>query len=159
VVDKFLGRAQVAVQTTFAALDQIAGVVHPQLHRFLMRPIFGRMGAEPSGSRAVAALATHSVHQLERLSALLGRNRQGVTSKTFLRLVRPTDVQDFSNAHGHRIGQHLISARMFVLPRPDAVLVLRNAGDLPRLNASVATTAGTPSRAVVPPRRSVLRPQ
>src|SRR6478672_8093101 len=45
---------------------------------------------------------------------------------------------------------------MFVLPGPDAVLVLRNVGDLPGLNAAVATAGSTaPGPVVFSHRRSL----
>ena len=73
-----------------------------------------------------------------------------MTGQAFLVLLRwRLQIQDAADAQRDVIGEHLVGARMFVLSRPDAVLVLRNVGDLPGLNAAVATAGSAASGAIV----------
>jgi hypothetical protein len=97
----------------------------------------------------MAAFTTHAIDKFERLGTLFGRNGQGVTSETFLRLIRPADIENLSNSHRDGIGEHLVGARMLVLPSPDAVFVLRDVRDLPGLDAPMTTAAGAASGSVV----------
>jgi hypothetical protein len=72
-----------------------------------------------------------------------------MTGKAFLRLVGPPDAEQLSDPHRHRAGKHLVSSRVLVLSRPDAVLILRDTGDLLRLDASVTSTTRATAGTVV----------
>ena len=153
VIDEFFRGAHVTVQAGVAADGHIAQIDHAEFRLLLGRlilPILDRVRPQPARSRTVTTLATHAVVQVKSLGALLGWNRERVTGQAFLVLLRwRLQIQDAADAQRDVIGKHLIGARMFVLSGPDAVLVLRNVGDLFGLNAAVATAGSAASGAVV----------
>ncbi len=151
VVNKLFRRAEMAGKAALAALDEITHIEHAEFFdRALVRPVFDGVLAQPARRRAVAAFATHSIADVEGLSALLGRNRKGVTGQTARglggRMLKP---EDFANADRNGIGQHLIGAGVFVLARPDAVFILWNPSDGLRLNAAVAAAGRASASSVV----------
>ena len=73
-----------------------------------------------------------------------------MTGQAFLVLLRwRLQIQDAADAQRDVIREHLIGAGVLVLSGPDAVLVLRNVGDLSGLNAAVATAGSAASGAIV----------
>src|SRR5215467_552851 len=72
-----------------------------------------------------------------------------MAGETFCGLIGSSDVEDASDSHRDRVRKNLIGARVFVLTRPDAVLVLGDACHLPGLKAAVATAAGASAGTVV----------
>ena len=128
-----------------AAHGEIAKVPHTEaglLIRSFCLPVFNRVRTQPTRCRTVAMFATDAVADIEGLGALLGRDRERVTSQTFLILVgRRLQVQNPPHADRDVVRQDLVSTRMFVLSRPNAVFVLRNAEKGLGKNAAVATAS------------------
>src|SRR5580698_5590024 len=60
VVNRFFLAAQMAAEAFFAALSEVAGVVHAHRDGFFMRPVALGVWAEPSGGRAMATFAAHA---------------------------------------------------------------------------------------------------
>src|SRR5882762_10191046 len=102
---------------------QVAQVAHPKLSLLVSGaglPFFDGMRTQPTRRWAVAILATHPIADIEGLGAHFGCNRKRVAGKAFLVLVRRRlQVQNFPNAEGTIIRQHLVGASMFILPSPD----------------------------------------
>ena len=97
----------------------------------------------------MTVLAAHSIVNLETLRALLRRDRQRMTSQTFLILTRRClQPQNLPHPHRHIIRQHLIGPCMLILPGPNAVFILRNSRDRLRQDAPVTTARRTASRPV-----------
>ena len=72
----------------------------------------------------MAILTTDAVNKFKGLRALVGGNRECMTCEAFLRLVRPPDAEQFSDPDRHHVRQNLVSPRVLILSRPDAVLIL-----------------------------------
>ncbi len=69
---------------------------------------------------------------------------QGVTVQTaigFVGCIRETE--DFGHTQGDGIGKNAVGARMLVLGSPNAVLILRDAGDSLGLHCAMAIAGGT----------------
>ena len=79
-----------------------------------------------------------------------------MAGETLHGLIRAPDVEDASNSHRYWIRKNLIGPGVLILPRPDAVFVLRDPRHLLGLNAAVTTAAGASPGAVVLPDRCVL---
>ncbi len=81
VIDKLVGRTQMAGQALLAALDEVARGIHAApLDQLFVRPIGGiGVPPQPFGSWTMAGFAAHAVIQIEALCALVGRHRQRMT--------------------------------------------------------------------------------
>src|SRR4051794_13935705 len=84
MIDELFLIAQMAGEATFAALDQVARVVHPELDRFLKGPPARGVGSEPVGCRTVAVFAAHAVVIIKSTGALGNRDIQRMTSQAFV---------------------------------------------------------------------------
>jgi hypothetical protein len=80
VIDKLVRRPHVTRQASFAAHDQISGVVHAELNGLFMRPILCGVRTQPPRGWTMAAFAANPINQLEGFCALFGWHGQGVTS-------------------------------------------------------------------------------
>src|SRR5271157_931688 len=74
-------------------------------------------------------LATNAIVEFEGCGTHIFGHIQGVTGKAFLRFIGLLDgrLQHLAHAQRYRIGEHTVSARVFVLRRPDAELILPDA--------------------------------
>src|SRR4030081_1080120 len=153
VIDRFLFGSNVTIEASMAAYSEVAQIAHPKLNLLVSSarlPFLNRMRTQPTRRWTVAMLAAHPVADIETLRPHSRSDRKRMASETFLVLVRrPLQVENFSNAEGNVIRQHLVGASMLVLPCPDAVLVLRNTRDLFRLDAPMTTAGRASARPVV----------
>src|SRR5262249_52020785 len=109
-----------------------------------------RMWSQPSRGWPMAVFAADSVADIEGLRPLLRLDGQRMAGEAFLVLVgRKLQPKNLPHPDGDVVRKNLIGAGMFVLARPDAVCVLRDAQDDLGLNAAVATAGGATSGAVV----------
>src|SRR6266478_713200 len=99
----------------------------------------------------MAIFTTHAiVDGLKGLSPLLGPHIECVTGKTLVRFVRCLiQSENLPYPKRNRIGKYGIGARMLVLRRPNAVLILRYADQRLRLHAAMAIARGARTRPAV----------
>ena len=104
MIHELLGCAQMTRQTFFAALDEIARVVHSKIERLLVFPVARRMRAQPGRRRPVTILAANAVSEVEGARALFLRNVQSMTGQAPGSSVRLGKSQNFRHAGSHWIG-------------------------------------------------------
>src|SRR5882724_5180342 len=93
VIDDFLRRSKVAMKTNMTTDRHIAQIDHSQLrNRALVRPVFHRMRAKPSGSGTMTTFATHAIVQFKGLRALSSRDSQRMASQTLRFLIGTTKL-------------------------------------------------------------------
>ncbi len=149
VIDEFIRRSQMAGQAFGAAVLEVARVVHAELNRLLVRPIFCSVRTQPSRGRTVTVLATHPFGQLERLRLLVWGNVKCMAGQAFRRFRRRPNIQNRANVLGNLVLEHTVSSRVLVLGNPDCVFVLENSRCGLGLDAAMATAGGAATRAVV----------
>src|ERR1051326_8251677 len=103
-----------ARQTLVGAVDKIFHVVHSQIDRLLVVPIFGCVRAKTTGRWSMAVFAANTAIDVEALGPKRRRRVKGMTRQTTGFLVRTRYFQNATDAHRNRIRQDVISRSVAV---------------------------------------------
>ena len=138
VIDEFVLAAEMAGEAFIGAQSNVSQVGHAGLYGLLVRPIAFGVRAEPCGGGSVAALAAHTLAEIERAGAVGSGHIQSVAGEAFRRFLGFPDVQNRGHALADHSGERLIGLRVLVAHDPNAVFVLLDAIVGARGDAAVA---------------------
>src|SRR5208282_4082248 len=128
-----------AREAHFAALDQVARVVHAQGDGLLVRPASFRVAAEPCGRGTVAILAAYAITQIKSMRSLRRGDIERMTREALRRRLGFAHIQNGGHPFTHSSGERDKCFGVLIADDPNAVFILADAIIGARRDTPVAT--------------------